>query len=185
MGHELFIAQQVDLLVQILSSYITQPVRMLDFGCGDGLMTYYVQRAFTQAHIVGVDTNAQLIDQALSDYQTIDFRQVNECKLPFDNNSFDIIYAAQVFHHIPKHDQLRMLIELKRIIKKGGIMIILELNPWNYKTRRAFNQNPAERDANIMSCWRAWSLMKAIQMKQIDWYQIPFGSFYAISAIKD
>jgi predicted SAM-dependent methyltransferase len=46
--------------------------------------------------------------------------------LPFDDNSADSIMAIHVCEHFYKHDILNVLIEWRRVLKEGGI-IILEL----------------------------------------------------------
>lgn len=41
-------------------------------------------------------------------------------RLPFEDNTWDYIYASHVLEHIPWHDAVDALKELHRVIRKGG-----------------------------------------------------------------
>ena len=44
-------------------------------------------------------------------------------RLPFDDGTFDVVFASQVFGHIPgEENALRAFAELRRVLKKGGIL---------------------------------------------------------------
>jgi predicted SAM-dependent methyltransferase len=47
-------------------------------------------------------------------------------KIPFKNNSVDIIFCKNVFEHIP--NPLNFLLEIKRVLKPGGRAIIITDN---------------------------------------------------------
>lgn len=44
-------------------------------------------------------------------------------KLPFENNSFDIIFVSFCLHHIPPKQNILIVKEFNRILKKNGIII--------------------------------------------------------------
>ena len=45
-------------------------------------------------------------------------------KLPFENNSFEIIFSSHLVEHLHLNEIINFLLESKRILKKGGIQII-------------------------------------------------------------
>jgi ubiquinone/menaquinone biosynthesis C-methylase UbiE len=97
---------------------------VLDFGCGCGRVTRFLQPANGQV-IVGTDidnTSIQWCKQHL--WHIADF-QVNGTlpPLPFQDNEFHCVYGISVFTHLPEDMQLQWLEELKRIIKKNGLLI--------------------------------------------------------------
>lgn len=52
--------------------------------------------------------------------QNVDYILDASEKLPFEDNSFDIIYASHVFEHIPWYKSKVVLNEWKRILKSSG-----------------------------------------------------------------
>lgn len=51
-------------------------------------------------------------------FDQIEFHAVDACHLPFQNESFDIIYGCAFIHHIENLD--RLFSEIKRCLKPGG-----------------------------------------------------------------
>lgn len=49
-------------------------------------------------------------------------------KFPIESNSFDFVYSEHLFEHLKVHQQLNMLAESYRILKKGGVMRIATPN---------------------------------------------------------
>ncbi len=74
----------------------------------------------------------------ITDFETlniIDGRDVDYIhdltkKLPFEDNSFDIIYASHVLEHVPWHLQKEIFNELHRILKTGGTLEIWVPDGW-------------------------------------------------------
>lgn len=50
-------------------------------------------------------------------------------KIPFDNNTFDLVLLRGVLQHIPTNLKLKSLLEIKRVLKDGGILYIM-IPPW-------------------------------------------------------
>ncbi|HOX41928.1 MAG TPA: methyltransferase domain-containing protein, partial [bacterium] len=74
---------------------------------------------------IGVDSSAELIKHAQDRNPGVEFLTIQEGIIPFPNNHFDIIFSLAVFHHIPgERMRLKMLSELKRVLKPGGKIIM-------------------------------------------------------------
>jgi len=174
---------------------IDQNISILDFGCGDGLMTSFIRHIFTHATIYGVDPSAEHIALAKDMYEDITF-SVSDDSLAFADNTFDLIYATEVFHHIQHIKHAAYCAELIRILKPGGTLIIFELNPLNLATVYRFKTNPLERDAHLIAPWSLRRLLKSYGSTKIRFYDFfwhtfesyltwfPFGGLYAISVTK-
>ena len=63
-------------------------ISILDFGCGDGLMTSFVQYFFPKAQLHGVDPSENSIKTAQGFHDSISFSVSNET-IPYPDNSFD------------------------------------------------------------------------------------------------
>ncbi|WP_336688102.1 class I SAM-dependent methyltransferase [Chryseobacterium bernardetii] len=95
---------------------------VLDFGCGFGeLSNVFFQSGFD---VVGLDSDLERINKAKAKYPEINFLDYSyKDSLPFDDNSFDIIFSSSVLQYID-HDSLFK--ECLRVLKRGGCVIFLE-----------------------------------------------------------
>ncbi len=94
---------------------------LLDLGCGAGENSVYFARQ--GAHCVASDISSGMVEKALklaAKYDVkIEGKVINAMDIDFPDNSFDIIYAANILHHVnPK----RALQEMHRVLKPGGKM---------------------------------------------------------------
>ena len=88
---------------------------VLEFGCGTGAVLSQVARIGVGSRHVGVD----LADPALhrdANAATLDLRRIDAGSLPFEDRSFDLVYASHVIEHIP--DPRAALAEIARVARK-------------------------------------------------------------------
>ena len=85
--------------------FIRKGSKILDFGCGPGIITKALQEYF-QAEILGVDVQ----DTRVAD---VPFRMYDGLNLPFQDEEFDITFISYVLHHVK--DLERVLNEAKRV----------------------------------------------------------------------
>ena len=83
---------------------------ILDVGCGNGTFTYYFQKIYKQTY--GVDASIFQLE-------------TNGCsklicstayKLPFKNSSFDLVFSANLFHHLK--NPVLAIQEMKRVSRR-------------------------------------------------------------------
>lgn len=129
-----------DFFMETLFESIKQPLRILDFGCGEGLLMSYLKNTFYAAHFVGYDSNIGQIQQNQRNFPELTFMSGGGLPLPFKNGSFDLIYLVQVMHHIEKNDQEKYMTELVRILRPGGYLCIIEPNNKNLFERYRFSR---------------------------------------------
>ncbi|KKK50861.1 hypothetical protein LCGC14_3120790 [marine sediment metagenome] len=48
-------------------------------------------------------------------------------KLPYSAASFDTVFCTRVLHHIPKDARARAITEIRRVMKPGGRVVIVDL----------------------------------------------------------
>jgi ubiquinone/menaquinone biosynthesis C-methylase UbiE len=80
---------------------------------------------------IGIDTDESRIKTALEyfpkkSFQKVDLITKSNQYLPFQNNTFDIILFNDCVHHISNYNMKFILLEINRILKKNGIIIIRE-----------------------------------------------------------
>jgi SAM-dependent methyltransferase len=91
----------------------------LDIGCGDGTKTIVFNGYERNIH--GLDYRNWLSGTVKN---KISFKQGDflKNKLPYEDSYFDLIFSFDVIEHLP--DYRIMLKEIKRVIKKDGVIII-------------------------------------------------------------
>lgn len=151
---------------------VNKPISMLDYGCGDGLMTKYARSYFPQATVCGIDPSAKSIEFAQYQYgnSAMHFSLLTDDTLPYADKSMDLIYAAGVFHHIPFDEHRHFVGELARITKPGGKIIIFELNPFNPMTVLTFKRSPIDRNATMLFPRYSTKLLKPFGAVETKYY---------------
>lgn len=101
--------------------------KMLVLGNGKSLKEFYFLQlgakcVYTDLSIEAVKHMATIFEKSelnRNGYDTIEFHAIDACKLPFPDNSFDIIYGSAFVHHIENLDVFFR--EVSRCLKPGGI----------------------------------------------------------------
>ena len=101
---------------------------VLDIGCGVGGVDLVLVRDYGVGQVIGIDIEAQLIEQARARVQAaglaeqIDCRLVEPGALPFTEASLDVVFSKDSMIHIP--DKAAAYAEIFRVLKPGGQMIV-------------------------------------------------------------
>jgi 2-polyprenyl-3-methyl-5-hydroxy-6-metoxy-1,4-benzoquinol methylase len=103
---------------------VTPGATVLDAGCGEGNLS--ILMAQKGAQVTGVDISVPNI-QASRNYAReigvmIHFETADLEKLPFPDNSFDVVVSSHVLEHLPSFD--KGLQEIMRVTKKRAIIAI-------------------------------------------------------------
>jgi ubiquinone/menaquinone biosynthesis C-methylase UbiE len=102
--------------------------QVLEVGCGAG--TDLVRFARGGAHVTGVDISPSALALARQNFQqqglNADLREADGEQLPFDANSFDLVYAHGVVQYTA-HAQA-LVDECRRVLKPGGEAIFQVYN---------------------------------------------------------
>jgi ubiquinone/menaquinone biosynthesis C-methylase UbiE len=97
--------------------------RVLDVGCGSGAITYDMAQ-LTDAEIVALDVDPEMVSTArrlLADLPHVSVMEGDAAKLPFEDESFDLVVFTLVLIHIK--DQEKGMREMARVTKKGGVVL--------------------------------------------------------------
>lgn len=136
-------------------------LHILDLGCGDGMNAVHFQQCFSQIEYFGIDVSRASIMQAKKLENTnVHFECYDGKKIPYQNESFDMILIACVLHHVPHEEHEKLLTECKRVLKENGCIFVFEHNPWNPLTRKIVNDCEFDKDAVLVSGRRLMKTMK-------------------------
>jgi len=108
--------------------------RILDYGCGIGLLTKQLRERFDGecAEIVGYDESSESIKKASKNVKHTLFTDNLE---KLGKKYFDVVIIANVLHHVSVGKRQIFLNRIMNFLKKGGYIFIFEHNPYNLITR--------------------------------------------------
>jgi ubiquinone/menaquinone biosynthesis C-methylase UbiE len=105
--------------------------RVLEVSCGHGGGASYLVRTLHPASYTGLDLNPAGIKLCRKRHNLpgLDFVRGNAEKLPFDNESFDVVLNVEASHCYPHFR--RFLAEVERVLRPGGYFSYCDLRPSN------------------------------------------------------
>ena len=111
---------------------LTAGEAVLDVGCGTGDLALQVARRVGSSGLVaGIDAAPEMIARARQKarrrHMTIDFRVEPVEALSFADQTFDVVVSSLVFHHLPDALKRRGLVEMQRVLKPGGRVLLVDL----------------------------------------------------------
>ena len=98
---------------------------ILDIGCADGTFTNVILEKSKADKIVGIDVLKESVNWANKHWKSkrLIFKVGDAHKLKFKESTFDAAFALEVLEHV--FEPIRVLREVKRVLKKGGYAVFL------------------------------------------------------------
>lgn len=129
----------LDDIGQSITHYIRQrfphfrPRNVLDLGCTVGHNTGAWKDTWPEAEVNGIDVSAPCLRyawaRAQSQGRAIHFRQMDARNLKYPDGSFDVVFSSMFLHEVPRRDIHKVLGEAYRVLRRGGLMLHMELPP--------------------------------------------------------
>jgi SAM-dependent methyltransferase len=163
--HSFFTAAKADELRELVATRLHGVNRpdMLDVGCGVGEFHPFVRGMF--GRLCGADVSAASIAQARIRNSDVEYEAYSGETLPYDSAAFDLSLAICVLHHVPPALRLGFLREMRRVVRPGGLVCLIEHNPLNPLTRLAVARCEFDRDAVLLHAGRTRALMADAGLK--------------------
>jgi ubiquinone/menaquinone biosynthesis C-methylase UbiE len=111
------------------------PQTILDIGCSVGMSTFALAELYPQAQITGLDLSPYYL--AVANYQSQkQNKPVTWVHAAGENTglpaqSFDFVSAFLIFHELPQSAAQGILKEAHRLLKPGGYLGIMDMNPFS------------------------------------------------------
>lgn len=104
---------------------------IIDIGCGPGVIASELAKYASDGKVIGIDKNKLMIEECNNNesYKKItnlSFREGDILNLDIEENSVDFIYCRFLFQHLS--DPLGAILQMKKILKKGGKMCIIDVD---------------------------------------------------------
>jgi SAM-dependent methyltransferase len=151
--------------IVLQSQQVNGPKKILDFGCGIGVALQLFLEYFPDASLWGYDVSSVSIEHARhrvpSAVLTSNLDDLVE-------GYFDVIFVANVLHHIPKDARLTTLRTCRDALNPGGRIYVFEHNPYNPITKRVFDRCPFDQGAEMISLNTMLALADRADLQLID-----------------
>ena len=166
--HEYYTRRKASLIVDVARRQLGDPlnVRVLDVGCGIGLTDEHLVGRI--GHLYGFDVAVEAIDRAERRNPTVDYRSGEGNPLPYADEEMDLAFAICVVHHIPPAEWERFALELRRVVRPGGLVALFEHNPLNPLTRVAVSRCAFDRDALLLRRRRAARILTGAGLTVVE-----------------
>lgn len=146
--HDFFLEAKVHHILEARRRLgVERCTRVLEIGCGTGLLLERLRPLVT--NIRGMDPSVPSLAQAsVPNGRLI---AADGLRSPFADESFDLVIAVCVLHHVPLDRRAEFLSEAVRITRRGGRVLLCEHNPWNPLTRVVVSRCELDSDAILLS----------------------------------
>ena len=164
--------------------------RVLDIGCGTGTFAVALKRWLPDVEVIGLDPDPRALARgqrkAARAGVSIRFDQGFANALPYSDAHFDRVFSSLMFHHLPHDTKLGTMREVRRVLKPGGSLHLLDFeqegshshNPlarWLHANERMQDNNRAR----ILEWMRAADF---VEPRVLDSEQPIFGKIIYVTA---
>jgi len=101
--------------------------RVMDFGCGPGVVSRHFARFLSHGHLTCVDiseTAIRIVEKRLSTYENVDFVTGDIREAGLATASYDVIFLNFVYYHIDPVSRESVMAELVRLLREDGFLVI-------------------------------------------------------------
>lgn len=123
------------------------PARILDYGCGVGLLSKHLHQLMPEKRIDGFDPSEESILRIAPELR---LHGNFTSELDLIRDQYDVIILANVLHHVRPDDRRELIRSVVARLRRGGKLVIFEHNPLNPLTRRAVSQCVFDGDAILL-----------------------------------
>lgn len=124
---------------------------LLDVGCAKGFMLHDFAELIPGMTVKGVDVSAYAIENAIEDMHT-HLQVADARKLPFADNSFDLVVSVNTIHNLEREDLIQALQEIQRVSRRDAFVTV-----------------DAYRDDEEKAAMLAWNLTAKMILSVPEW----------------
>lgn len=117
--------------------------RALDVGCGTGVLAGRLASAGYE--VTGIDPSQGMLDVMAETEPSVRGVRGDGARLPFDDASFDVVTTVAALHHIAEPAAVNTtLVEMARVTRPGGRIVVWDHNPRNPYWRNLMKRVPQD-----------------------------------------
>jgi ubiquinone/menaquinone biosynthesis C-methylase UbiE len=125
---------------------IAQGHQVLEIGCGTGNLALLVKRRYPDAQVVGLDPDPLALARARRKADRagllVRWDRCTAGELPYPDASVDRVLSALMFHHLDETEKARTLAEVRRVLRPGGRLHLVDFGGHHGPFARLFHRHP-------------------------------------------
>lgn len=102
---------------------LTSDDRVLDVGCAKGFMLHDMQEHIPGIEVAGLDISRYAIENAKEEVKS-HLQVGNAIELPFEDNSFDVVFSITTIHNLERDQLALALKEIERVSRRGSFITV-------------------------------------------------------------
>ncbi len=100
-------------------------IHVLDVGCGTGTNLMLYNEA--GCNVFGIDLSPTMVEIAQKKLgNRADIRLGDASKMPYSDDSFDLVTAFFILHEMPSQIRPAVISEMTRVVKQGGRILLID-----------------------------------------------------------
>jgi len=122
--------EQHEVMLQLLPFERTSPLNILDLGCGTGVLSRVMARAFPKATIVSLDLSANMVETCkrnLAVYPDRTVQRVADFGKDDIGSGFDLVVSGLAIHHLNDAGKQELYRKIFHALKPGGMFLNREI----------------------------------------------------------
>ncbi len=124
-----------------------RPARTLDVACGTAFLTRYLR-----GEVVGLDQSDAMLEIAAERVPDASFVRGDALELPFENGSFDRVFASYFYCHLETRERARFVAEAGRVASE---LVVLG-------SRLQAGERPERWDERVLGDGTRWQVFKRV-----------------------
>ena len=121
------------------------PKKILDFGCGIGLMIKFLIENFHYSKFFAYDASTKSLEYIKKKYPKVNCIETLNTK-----ERFDLIFISNVVHHVKNSERNDLFKKIYNLLTEDGSLLIYEHNPYNPIALRAVANCEFDTDAELI-----------------------------------
>jgi tRNA (cmo5U34)-methyltransferase len=123
--------EHLAIVLELLATLQPDGQRVLDLGCGDGMVDALLLDRFPAAHVTGVDSSPPMLEAAarrLHDYtgrwslRQSTMQGLADLDLP--DEGFDAVIGVQSIHHLTPEEKQTLFQQVAGLLRPGGLFVL-------------------------------------------------------------
>jgi tRNA (cmo5U34)-methyltransferase len=124
---------QMTTIVKIVENWVPQPRKILDIGCGDGILGRMLMEIYPTVEVCFTDFSEPMLDAARSKIKDCSRAIVEQADFSspswinvIDGTMFDIVISGLAIHHQPDTRKKELYTEIYNLLNPGGVFLNME-----------------------------------------------------------
>jgi SAM-dependent methyltransferase len=166
--HAFFLEAKAVRLLDVVRRRLGDPARLHALDVGSGAGTFDSLVAGKLGRLEGIDMSAAMVEDARRLNPGVEYRVAEAADLPSADDTFDLVFAVCVLHHVPPAGRNAVVSELRRVTRPGGLVVVMEHNPLNPLTRLAVARCRFDEDVKLLGRREAMRRVSAAGLRPVE-----------------